>query len=251
MPLSAGIRYGIIISLTVIVIIVAGMVEPSAQDITFHSFADARTLIAIPNCLNVISNIPFVLIGIYGLSKIQKGNTGVIFSVLFTGILLTGVGSAYYHYHPDNNTLVYDRIPMTIVFMAFLSATIAERINPRWGAAVLAPLVIMGIASVLWWHHTEGMGKGDLRFYMVVQFYPVVLIPIIFLLFPAPGGKQVARYFIRIIAWYLIAKVLERYDDEIFSALHLVSGHSLKHLAAAVSTWYILKIYRLKTAAAL
>lgn len=246
MPLTDRVKYGIITSMTLIVVLIACMVEPFGQSPLFHSFADTRTILNIPNGLNVTSNLPFIFIGIFGLCILRRHNIAMIYGVMFTGILLTGIGSAYYHYHPDNNTLVYDRIPMTIVFTAFLTATIAERISLRWGTRLLFPFVGIGIASVLWWYYTEQIGAGDLRPYMVVQFYPILLIPVIFIFFPAPGSATTTRYFMWIIAWYLVAKIFERFDKEIFSTLGFISGHSLKHMGAAVSTWYILQIYQQK-----
>lgn len=246
MPLNVRLRYGIIATLTLVVLLAASLATPFGQNESFHNFADTRTLLGVPNCLNVVSNLPFVLIGIIGLVSIRRDQFSIIYAALFSGILLTGLGSAYYHFHPDNNTLVYDRIPMTIVFTSFLAATIAERMSLKWGVRLLFPLIIMGIASVLWWHYTELKGGGDLRFYMVVQFFPMILIPLIFLLFPVPGSGRTARYFLFIVAWYIVAKVFEHYDEEVFSALRVISGHSIKHLVAAISTWYIFRIYRQK-----
>lgn len=246
MPLNVRFRYEIIATLTVIVFLIASLMNPFGQNETFHSFADTRKLIGIPNGLNVLSNLPFVIVGLIGLASLRKDRLAMIYLALFSGILLTGVGSAYYHYHPDNDSLVYDRIPMTIVFTSFLAATIAERISMKWGARLLFSFIALGIGSVLWWHYTEQNGGGDLRFYMVIQFYPMILIPLIFILFPAVGAARTTRYFLFIIGWYIIAKLFEHYDKEIFTSFHYISGHSIKHLVAAVSTWYILMIYRQK-----
>jgi hypothetical protein len=248
--MTPAFKNAFIITLTIAAVVVVSTFDPIAQDPLFHSFADKRTILGIQNFWNVVSNIPFILIGSYGLIVLLRSRSeksiSFIYALLFSGILLTGFGSAYYHFEPNNDSLVYDRIPMTIVFMSFLCATISERINKKAGVRLLIPLVLTGIASVLWWHYTEQQNAGDLRFYLVVQFYPVILIPLIFLLFPAPGSGKIVRTFIWIIAWYLVAKVLEHYDYPIFGLLTFISGHSLKHLAAAVSTLYILRIYHIK-----
>lgn len=250
MPLSNQTKYIIVIALTVIVIVAAALVPPFSQDVSFHTFADARTVFGLPNGLNVLSNLPFIIIGLAGLLSVRKFHgpkaISVIYATLFFGIILTGLGSAYYHFSPNNNSLVFDRIPMTIVFTSFLAATISERINMKWGAILLLPMVLAGIASVLWWHYTEQQGAGDLRVYMVVQFYPVVLIPVVFMLFPTTAAALITKMFTWIIVWYLVAKVFERYDFQLFETFKIISGHSLKHLAAAVSTWYIFRIFRAK-----
>jgi hypothetical protein len=154
--------------------------------------------------------------------------------MMFIGILLTGFGSAYYHLHPDSHTLVYDRIPMTIVFMSFLSLTIAECISERAGSVLLIPFVMIGIGSVLWWKHSD-----DLRWYGLVQFYPMLFVPLIYLLFPSPNNKQSWRSIQWVIVWYAVAKICEQFDKEIFRAVHFISGHSLKHLFAAMATYYL------------
>lgn len=169
-----------------------------------------------------------------------------IYGVLFAGILLTGLGSAYYHYNPNNDSLIYDRIPMTIVFMSLLSATIAELIDTRLGTRLLSLLVAIGVSSVLWWHYTESLGRGDLRLYGLVQYYPMLFIPLILLLFRSPTSNKGISCLIWAVVWYVIAKLLEKFDREIYSTLRFISGHSLKHLAAAVSTWYLVRLFEQK-----
>jgi hypothetical protein len=87
--------------------------------------------------------------------------------VLFAAVALTCVGSAYYHLAPDSSRLTWDRLPMGVAFMALLAAMISERIHPRAGMTLLA-LVLVGIASVLYWHWGEAAGTGNLRPYVAV-----------------------------------------------------------------------------------
>lgn len=241
-------RLILLVTLTIITIGIIALLQPISQDPAFHLFADQRMIAGIPNGWNVLSNIPFVVIGSYGAwliarHPVRKSAT-LIYSVLFLAIVLKGVGSAYYHYHPDNNRLVYDRIPMTIVFMSFLSAAITRCINEKAAVRLLFPLVFTGVASVLWWHHTEDQGVGDLRFYALIQLYPVVFIPLIFWLFPTDDNKKIWPLFSRIIVWYIIAKVFEHFDHELLRITRFISGHSLKHMAAALSTWYIVRLFK-------
>jgi len=232
------------------VLAVAGVlvVPPIPQSVTYHDFCDKRTLAGIPNFANVISNLPFIIVGLIGLLLVKRSvaprNIAVIYISLFAGIILTGVGSAYYHGYPDNNTLVFDRLPMTIVFMSLLAAVAGESIDDGIGVLALTPLLLTGIASVLWWHYTESAGDGDLRLYVLVQYYPMILIPAILILFPSPAGRPSWLPLLYAAVWYGIAKVCEQFDCHIYSALGFVSGHSLKHLAAAVSTWFLVKRFR-------
>jgi 4-amino-4-deoxy-L-arabinose transferase-like glycosyltransferase len=236
-------KYIIWAGLTLAAITAMCFISPIPQDPHYHTFADQRAMLGIPNFMDVISNTPFLIVGTYGLFTLGKHSAPrplqVMYGVLFTGILLTGIGSAYYHWMPGNHRLVWDRLPMTIVFMAFLSATISERVSMRAGYLSLIPLLLVGIASVLYWHYTEELGRGDLRFYAFVQFYPMIFIPLIMLLFrplvPDPGVRQL----VWVILLYAIAKVCERFDDQVFSATSFISGHSLKHIFAGSATFFI------------
>ncbi|HWK02181.1 MAG TPA: ceramidase domain-containing protein [Puia sp.] len=236
--------------LTLTAFIVVFTLKPISQDPSFHNFADHRAFGGIPNFWNVMSNIPFLIIGVAGLRLLRKawgaGAILVVYGVLFAGILLTSLGSAYYHYDPNNDSLIWDRIPMTIVFMSLLSATVAELIDMKLGILLLLPLVLIGVSSVLWWHYTETLERGDLRLYGFVQYYPMLFIPLIMILFRSPTSNKGMRSLILAVAWYVVAKLLEKFDSPVYSTLHFISGHSLKHLAAAVSTWYLVKLFEQK-----
>jgi hypothetical protein len=239
----------ILLIITFVTLILIFWLPPIAQAPAFHNFADSRSLAGIVNAGNVLSNIAFLIIGVYGLVLVSRSSSPfairAIYSMLFVGVILTGLGSAYYHWHPNNDRLVWDRIPMTIVFMSFLSATIAELVSRPVGVRLLLPLVALGIASVLWWHYTETKGQGDLRLYYWVQFFPMLSIPLLLWLYYTPSLKAVVPNLIWIVVWYVIAKVFEQLDYQIYHALG-ISGHTLKHLAAAVSTVYFILLFRTK-----
>jgi hypothetical protein len=240
-------KYWLLGLVTLITLVGIFFIPPVAQSLAFHHFADGRSLWGVPNFGNVASNRPFLIVAIIGLFKVMKAAVPtairMTYVLLFVGVLLTGVGSAYYHWNPDNDTLVWDRIPMAIVFMSLLAATVAELMSRRLGVGLLLPLVAVGVGSVLWWHYTETQGRGDLRLYGWVQFYPMLALPLIFWLFYRPEVKSILRPLLWIVVWYVIAKGLEHWDVSIYQALG-VSGHTLKHLAAAVSTWYFVVLFR-------
>jgi len=141
-------------------------VPPIAQDENYHVFSDGHTLLGIPNFWNVISNLPFAFVGILGLRRLR----GFTAQVLFSGVLLTCFGSIYYHLSPNDSRLVWDRLPMTLVFMSFLFWVITEK-QERPSLRVLLLLLFCGISSVVWWRMT-----GDLRPYVLVQFGPICLL---------------------------------------------------------------------------
>jgi hypothetical protein len=116
---------------------------------------------------------------------------------------------------------------MSIAFMAALAYVIEERIDERIGQMLLWPLILLGIVSLLVWLKTD-----DLRLYAWVQFFPCVVLPLMFwLLAPKYTGTV---YWFAAAALYILAKLLEHFDAAVFSATgHLMSGHALKHVAAA------------------
>ncbi len=241
----------ILILLTVMsFIILIIIVKPVSQDTAYHNFADHRKLFNIPNFFNVISNLPFLFVGLNGFQKLRFSQAppsiNRMYVVLFIGILLTALGSTFYHYAPDNNSLVYDRLPMTLVFMAFVSSVITSWIDIKAGKMLLVPLLLLGMGSVLYWHYTELQGAGDLRFYAFIQYFPMLLIPLIFLLFRNPTNNKALPMLGWVMGWYIIAKLLETFDKNIYAATHFISGHSLKHIVAAIATWYIVRFFEMK-----
>jgi hypothetical protein len=242
-------------------VVVLGLVfclPPIPQDKSYHAFADGRTLLGVDNFLNVASNLPFVVVGALGLSWLFRPDSvrpdGPLreraerwpLLVLFAGVLLTGFGSSYYHLAPDNDRLVWDRLPMTLGFMGFFASMIGERISVRAGAWLLWPLVWLGAVSVFQWQAGEARGAGDLRLYGFVQFYPLVTIPLMLYLFPARYTRS-ADVMIA-LGWYLLAKVVEAgpLDHGIYEMGYVVSGHTLKHLAAAVGAYWLFRMVRIR-----
>lgn len=226
--------------------------DPIPQNPDYHLFADTRGLFGIPNFGDVMSNAGFALVGILGITIVFGSYQHLIFNsqeharpymVFFIGIALVSLGSAYYHWEPSNERLLWDRLPMSIAFMAFASAIVADRISTHAGNGwLLLVLITLGLSSLLYWNYTEQLGQGDLRFYAFIQFYPLVLLPAIIWLFPrfhyVPG-----RYITWVIAWYGLSKLLEYFDADVFEIFnHTISGHSLKHLAAAISSLVVLRM---------
>jgi hypothetical protein len=221
------------------------------QPQAYHNFADQRSFLGIPNFADVVSNVPFAVFGLWGLAFWLRSNSEPNSSlfvdrrerwpylVIFIGVLLTAFGSAYYHLEPSNARLVWDRLPMTVAFMAVVAAMIAERISVRIGLWLLPVLVLVGFSSVLQWYLSELRGAGDLRFYATVQAYSVLFVLIVLLLPP----RYTRSSDLAIVAgFYVLAKVLEILDKPIFELGHIVSGHTLKHLAAATSGYWILRM---------
>jgi len=242
---------GILIALAVAMAFACCLLPRIPQPLSYHQFADRRSLLGIANFGDVVSNLPFALVGIWGLvflfqAKSREDRGRFLdrrerwpYFFVFAGLLLTAFGSSYYHLAPDNARLVWDRLPMTITFMGLVAAVIAERISVRLGLWLLPLLLLVGMGSVLQWYWSETRGMGDLRFYASVQAYSTLVILLAFLF---PRRYTRTGDFGLVVGFYVLAKLLETFDRPIFAALHVVSGHTLKHLAAAAAGYCILRM---------
>jgi len=224
---------------------------PIPQDPSYHAFADHRTLLGVPNLLNVLSNLPFMVFGIAGLTVVRgERSTGLLrelrpaYTCFFAGSACVAIGSAIYHLDPNNLSLVWDRLPMTIAFMSFFAIVIGEHVGPEAGRRLLPPLLMVGPASVLYWWFTEARSAGDLRFYGLVQFLPLVLIPLILGLYRSLLTRVHLVWLV--LVTYAIAKLFELYDAPIYARIG-VSGHTLKHLAASAGVLLFLVAVRTRT----
>ena len=230
-------RHALLLAVLVGGTLVALLADPFAQDPAYNLFADRRSLFGIPNFLDVVSNLPFAVVGAAGLYFVSRGTSATSNSpawrVFFVGVFLTAFGSGYYHLAPDNDTLVWDRLPMTIAFMGFVAIVIGEYLSEPLAKRLLLPLLVAGAASVFYWAHTETLGRGDLRAYALVQFLPMLLIPLVIVLYR--GRSDLGPYMGWMILFYIAAKLLEFFDTEVFAAGDFVSGHSLKHVSAAMA----------------
>ena len=216
----------------------------------YHDFADARTLFGFANAHNVFSNVGLVMVGVWGVVYLAQprgrqasGDLWIIYFTYFFGLILTGIGSGYYHHEPGSETLIWDRLPMTIMFMGLFGSILGEFLGARVANRLLLPLLIIGIASVAYWAWTESVGAGDLRMYALVQFLPPVLV--LFMLFAYPSPQNYVPYIIGILLLYAVAKLCEEFDLQIYQSLGWISGHALKHLVSAVaSASILLMLYR-------
>ena len=247
------------LSLTVIAtVLITAMWPPIPQPSAYHLFADRRCLLGIPNSLNVLSNLPFGIVGLLGLAAIfsRKANqTGLFFdrwerwpyAALFGSGVLTTVGSGYYHLAPDNARLVWDRLPMSVGFMGLLTALLAERISISIGQWLLGPLLVVGAASVVYWYWSEVRNAGDLRLYLLVQFGSLLLVVLLLALYPTRYAGT--GYLVVGLAAYGAAKGFELADQRIFAIGQIVSGHTLKHLVAAGGVVCLVRMLRARTRA--
>ena len=197
----------------------------------------------------MISNVPFAFVGIYGLVAARRFALRSLwpgYIVFCIAVIAVSLGSAYYHYAPSTPALVWDRLPMSLAFMAVLTLVLGDRVNPLLGRALLGPLLVVGAASVIYWWWTERHGVGDLRPYALVQFLPLLLIALMLWLYR--GSRESTAWLWWSFLMYFLAKVAERFDAPVYHAVGF-SGHSMKHLLSAIAVLFALfALLRLRSA---
>jgi len=232
----------------IVTAVALNLLDPIAQDLAYHKFSDCRAFFGIPHFMDVMSNLPFLIIGFMGIRLARKAfqkQTMAYFLMIFTlfvGVFFTGLGSAFYHYSPNNFSLIFDRLPMTLVFTAFFAAIIYDYVDKRVGAWAFYTLIVVGVYSIFYWYYTEITGTGDLRLYAFIQFFPVLAVPLIILFYKS--SSLYTKELIYVFAAYVLAKLCEHFDSQIFEFFEFISGHTIKHLFSALAAYFIYLIYR-------
>ncbi|UTV29767.1 ceramidase domain-containing protein [Photobacterium atrarenae] len=243
-----------------IVVLLAALLyhfAPITQNRNFYQYVDTRTWLGIPNFANVISNLPFLFVGILGLARTWPAHAGInprhlasgnrlLYSTFYLGLIAAFFGSGYYHLTPGPLTLMVDRLAICISFMAFYCIVLAEYISSKLGRRLLLPLLIYSFGAVYYWYASDlAAGRGDLSAYILVQLVPIVHLPLILWLFrPTPLTRApVTRfYYLGALLAYLLAKWAESNDGMLFQLTgEALSGHSLKHLLAGIGGYLVYK----------
>ncbi len=224
----------------------------------YIDFADTRSLLGVPHFYDVVSNLGFLLVGLYGLWILARPRREAfvdaleitIYRWLFAGVVLTALGSAYFHWAPSAARLFWDRLPITIVLMSLLCATFAERISIAFARRCLVPLLIFGPLAALHWRWSVEAGSEDLRLYGLVQYLGLLIVAVLHA-FPSP--YRAAPWIPAGIVLYALAKLVEMFDKPVFAMTGgLLSGHTGKHLVAACALGCIvIFLARRKTGASL
>ena len=192
--LSYVTKVAILVAVAVLAVVIMLFVPPIAQNPAYHQFADQRSFSGIANFADTVSNLAFLVIGAMGIAFVFGKQGEALFDIpgerwpyfiFFVGVTFVSFGSAYYHLDPTTETLFWDRLPMTVAFMALFAAFVTDRVHSRIGITVFLPLLLaISFAAVIYWRVTESAGQGDLRAYGLVQFYPMLAIPLICWFFP-------------------------------------------------------------------
>ncbi|MDX1302181.1 hypothetical protein [Photobacterium sp.] len=243
----------LLIGIAIVLILLALIYSPIRQSRHFYDYADNRTLLGIQNFWNVISNLPFLWVGFKGLSLFTDRHSFAhepavthLYPFFFISMIMAFFGSSYYHLTPNHFTLMLDRIPITLTFITLYCIMLSEYVSRDAGRWLFFPMVVYGLLSVIYWYHgTQITGRGNIAAYVLVQVIPIIHFPLILYLFSPRFSLR--QYYLYALIAYVIAKWAESNDDEIYAFLGGISGHSIKHLIAAIGGYYIYLGFKRRT----
>ena len=244
-----------VIALWLLAVAVAGiawLLPRIPQPLQYHQFADRHACFGITGCFDVSTNALFVLAGLMG-RRFMSGKAGrgafidpreaLPYRLFFLAAILVGLGSGYYHLAPDNNRLMWDRAAISLAMMSLFVALICERVSLVAGLRLLPPLFAAGLGSVGYWGWSEARGSGDLRAYGLMQFYPMLVIPLLLRLYPPRYSGD--RDIMVVIGLYLLALLCDFMDHAIAMLTGMFSGHTAKHAIAALAMyWVVVRLRR-------
>jgi hypothetical protein len=202
-----------------------------------HAFIDARSFFGIPNCLDVLSNLPFLFAGTWGLIAVRRASLSpdmrLAAQVFFIGLILTCFGSSYYHWAPTDFTLMIDRLGMAIAFAGVISLAAGSRLGDEAASRATPVLLLLAPLAAV-----AAYSLHNVFPWAIVQFGGIALILWLAYL---PKRTELPIKLFALIGWYALAKLLEAQDEAVFELTHeIISGHSLKHMAACMAAWPVI-----------
>lgn len=245
-------RYVLLIVIALILGLLAIYFSPIRQSRNFYDYADQRLLLGIPHFWNVVSNVGFLVVGLIGLKKnhhhslASEPALSFAYPLFFVSLIGAFLGSSLYHLLPGPFTLMLDRIPITIGFISLYCIIIAQYLSPKLGKAMLLPTLAYGVLSVIYWYMTDVVdGRGDMAPYVLVQLLPIIHIPLILWLYP--NRNNPTQYYLYALGLYVLCKIAESKDDELYQLTSQVSGHTLKHILAALAGYCVYRGWKKST----
>lgn len=211
----------------------------------FMNFADKRAMLGVDNAIDVLTNIGFLVVALLGLRAVAQSPaaddgdkarrlTGFI---TFAAVLATAFGSTWFHLNPTHETLLWDRLPMAIGFSSLVCLLIVDRISARAGLWMLGGLTTFALWSIYQWQYLNFATP-----YTALQVGSILAV--LLMAWLHSKGRIANRYIWLTALGYVIAKVFEALDRPLFELTGFISGHSLKHIMAALALYALVAGFR-------
>lgn len=219
---------------------------PAQDASSYFNYADQRCILGINNFSDVVSNLAFTVVGLLGFYWI-KNNVNLHYEFKILGnfmaaaMVLVSIGSAFFHYIPTVERLFWDRVPMVLGFISLIGLLVADRVNKTMGLKTFFILFVLSVITLALWR----LNYLDLRPYLLIQFGSLLFVVLIIIL-KSRGTISNSAIWVS-FGLYILAKAFEIADNSMWNLTGIISGHTLKHLAAALAMYFLLKTFRKKT----
>jgi hypothetical protein len=214
---------------------------PLIQPADYHHFADTRLICGVRNGADVLSNLAILAAGLVNLSWCwrHRASDAVQMPGMMTaslGFVMAAAGSAVYHFRPTDATLVWDRLPMTIIFAGVLAMLYTSVTGRRFLWSQMASLVAAAMLTALVWALF-----GELWPYALLQYGGLAAV----VGFTYSRKVANASGWWALICCYGVAKLFETIDASVWIATdHVLAGHALKHIACGAAGFALLGIVK-------
>lgn len=194
--------------------------------------------------LNVFTSLPLSVAGAIGIRKAVERRdealsaTGLPFLTFCFSLILSGVGSIWYHSFPSPANLLWDRLPIALS-LASLACGIANLYpGSLWGTKLLGPAVVTTVSTVVYWNVTRLRGHEDLVPYAVAQVAAAMFVCYVsFLQWPHKATSGILRFA---LLAYAAGRVLEGMQAVIYSKIGFDFAHPGKHLLMSAACFLMI-----------
>lgn len=231
--MTARARVAATLTAAVVVAVVVGLVVgPVTRAPGFHAYADRRAWLGVPNAGDVLSNLAFLVVAALAARRLRAPALAAPRGLAIAAVVavgLVGVGSGAYHLAPGDAALAFDWAPIVLALVALTACVVGDRGGVALGRAVVLVGAPLALAVVAIWYAGGGTHGGDMRWYVALQG-TAVLLPLVVALV-APG--QIARLpLAAALGAFVLARAFTARDAWWLATVG-ISGHALKHVAAA------------------
>lgn len=211
---------------------------PVPLDPSAWRHADVRRWQGLPNALNVLANLPQIVVGWWGwrVTRTSRWPEALRrpWMAFHLCTLLAGVVALLYHLQPGPLGWIAARTALCGAFATLAAGALAERVDERFGHTRSVALLL---GSVLLAGATVAASRGaDIRPLLLFEMLPVLLLPAGAI--GLPGLQTRASDWIVMLIGYGLARLADAHDARLLAATVGIGGHAVMHLLlAGVSGW--------------
>ncbi|MEX0406202.1 ceramidase domain-containing protein [Aquibium sp. LZ166] len=132
--------------------------------------------------LNAVTNLAFILAGIWGLLEIRRRNGDAFAVALAWWVIAIGIGSALFHTFANGLTIWFDVVPIATFTLALTLFNIRRWVGFGWGLSLAALVGFFAIAGAItamlpdWIRVATNGTSGYLPALLSLAFWGLVLI---------------------------------------------------------------------------